>query len=131
MGATAHRADLTAPAARDPVIQKFARLLWDRYRARVYLFGSRARGTDHSTSDYDLVAVSDSFADVSRFRRCLDRDALWLEAGGWRKPLDLQCYAPDEFRREKAGLGYLGHAHRSRQLVQVAAAPRSAKASTP
>src|SRR5437868_2793680 len=124
MGAPTNRTAVSPRATADPLLRRFARLLWDRYRARVYLFGSRARGTENVQSDYDLVAVATTFVDVSRLRRCLDRDALWLQAGGWRLPLDLHCYTTEEFRREKAGLGYLGQAHRQGELLRVSPAPR-------
>jgi hypothetical protein len=97
----------------------------------VYLFGSRARGTERAQSDYDLVAVAAAFVTVSRFRRCLDRDSLWLDAGGWRQPLDLHCYTPEEFRREKVGLGYLGQAHRRGELLRIAPAPRREETGIP
>jgi hypothetical protein len=106
----------------DTLLRAFARQLWDHYQARVYLFGSRAKGTEQAQSDYDLVAVAASFADTSRFRRCLNRDSLWLDAGGWRKPLDLHCYTPEEFRRQKVGLGYLGDAHRHGELLRISPA---------
>jgi predicted nucleotidyltransferase len=82
------------------LVKGFAELMRDRHGARVYLFGSRARGTASGDSDYDLIAVADSFSNVSRFRRGLDRDRIWHEAGGYLKALDLHCYSPAEFRRE-------------------------------
>lgn len=97
----------------------------ERYRARVYLFGSRARGTSHEQSDYDLVAVSRAFGRAPRFRRCLDRDDIWLSAGGWRKALDLHCYTPEEFRKEIAGgLGYLASARSRGELLLISRAHR-------
>lgn len=114
----------------NPLLRRFARRLRDRHGARLYLFGSRARGTPNRQSDYDLVAVAASFAEVSPFRRCLDRHQLWLDAGGWRQPLDLHCYSPEEFRIEKAGLGYLGHAHRRGELLRITAARRQRDTAT-
>ncbi|MBI2863366.1 MAG: nucleotidyltransferase domain-containing protein [Chloroflexi bacterium] len=93
--------------------------MWDGYRARVYLFGSRARRMALEASDYDLVAVSPAFSGVSRFRRCLDRYELWHAAGGFRQSLDLHCYAPSEFRSELQGLGYLASARARGELVYV------------
>ncbi|MBI4321709.1 MAG: nucleotidyltransferase domain-containing protein [Chloroflexi bacterium] len=101
------------------LLVRFAQLLRQRYDARLYLFGSRARGTAHQDSDYDLVAVAEAFSAQPLLRRGLDRGDLWREAGGWRIPLDLHCYTPKEFREELAGLGYLGQAKRRGELIEI------------
>ncbi|MHB1416579.1 MAG: nucleotidyltransferase domain-containing protein [Chloroflexota bacterium] len=103
----------------DSLLLGFARLLQQRYGGEVYLFGSRARGTASVDSDYDLVAVAESFADVPRIRRAPDRYKLWREAGGWGISLDLHCYTPAEFRAELVGLGYLGQANRRGELIRI------------
>ena len=41
--------------AEDELVVKFARLMRERYGARLYLFGSRARGTARADSDYDII----------------------------------------------------------------------------
>jgi hypothetical protein len=107
-------------AAREPLVAEFARLLRERYGARVYIFGSRVRGTNRSDSDYDLVAVAEAFGAQSRLARAPDRRALWRLAGGWGIGLDLHCYTPAEFRRQVRGLGYLGSARARGELVEVA-----------
>jgi hypothetical protein len=38
----------------------------------------------------------------------------------------LHCYTPEEFQRQKAGLGYLGQAKRRGELLRVPAARQSA-----
>ena len=91
----------------------------DRYGARVYLFGSRARGAARPESDYDLVAVAESFASEPVLRRAINRRELWRQAGGWRIALDLHCYTPREFREELVGLGFLGQAKRRGELIEV------------
>ncbi|MBI2941591.1 MAG: nucleotidyltransferase domain-containing protein [Chloroflexi bacterium] len=91
----------------------------ERYGARLYLFGSRARGTARLGSDYDVVAVAKAFAEQPLLRRALDRGELWRKAGGWRIALDLHCYTPEEFREELAGPGYLGQAKARGELVEV------------
>ncbi|MBI4493936.1 MAG: nucleotidyltransferase domain-containing protein [Chloroflexi bacterium] len=91
----------------------------ERYGARLYLFGSHARGTARKDSDYDLVAVSEAFTGQSRFERALDRRHLWRQAGGWGIPLDLHCYAPDEFRRAVRALGFLGQARVRGELLEI------------
>jgi hypothetical protein len=91
----------------------------DKYYARVFLFGSRARGTANEESDYDVVAVSQAFEGQRRFERAPDRYDLWWAAGGWDVSLDLHCFTPNEFRHEVAGLGYLGSAKKRGELVVV------------
>lgn len=114
------------------LVKRFAELMRDRYGARIYLFGSRARGTASEDSDYDIIAVSESFASVPWFRRCPDWSQLWHEAGGWRKALDLHCYSPDEFKRELAGLGYIASARSRGELILVRVGRRrAARASEP
>jgi len=115
-------------AAQDELLSRFARIMRDRYKARVYLFGSRACGTAGEYSDYDLVAVSAAFERESRFSRCVDRGEMWLAAGGWRKALDLHCYTPEEFLGELRGLGYLGQAHARGELVLIKPAARTVSA---
>lgn len=105
--------------AHDDLLIKFARLLARRYGARVYLFGSRARGTATPESDYDVVAVARAFEGQRPITRALDRYELWHEAGGWGIALDLHCYTPEEFRAQLAGLGYLGQAKRRGELLRV------------
>ncbi len=92
----------------------------DRYRATVYQFGSRARGSAGLHSDYDFVAVSELFENVKPGTRVGDRVLLWFEAGGWGEGLDLHCYTPEEFAKElDSGMGYLAEAARRSELVEV------------
>ncbi|MBI2954992.1 MAG: nucleotidyltransferase domain-containing protein [Chloroflexi bacterium] len=90
-----------------------------RYGAILYMFGSRVRGTARRDSDYDLVAVSSEFAGQHVMDRAPARRDLWIAAGGWRLPLDLHSYTPEEFQDELRGLGYLGQARRRGELVRV------------
>lgn len=126
MGQAAITGKAEQPPTQGELLSRFARLMRDRYNARIYLFGSRARGTAHEYSDYDLVAVSSAFEGQSRFCRCLDRGEMWLAAGGWRKALDLHCYTPREFLAEVHGLGYLGQARAKGELLPIKPAPRMA-----
>ncbi|MFH1200653.1 MAG: nucleotidyltransferase domain-containing protein [Candidatus Micrarchaeota archaeon] len=63
--------------------------------AKIYLFGSRARGKARPGSDYDLIIVSNGFGRVSP----ADRPGLvwrhtWVGIAG-----DLLCYTPKEFKQ--------------------------------
>jgi len=120
MGANAAAATAGQIAAQDERLVRFARLMRQRYGARLHLFGSRARGTGGAESDYDIVAVAPTFAMERRVVRAPDRYKLWREAGGTGIGLDLHCYTPEEFRAELAGLGYLGQAKRRGELIRVA-----------
>lgn len=103
------------------LLPAYARLLDARYRATLYLFGSRARGSSRPDSDYDLVAVSDAFATQPLWARAPDRRVLWRRAGGWGVPLDLHCYTEDEFRKELSGSGYLAQAKARGELRRISA----------
>lgn len=103
------------------LLSRFSLLMRQRYGARIYLFGSRARGTAHSESDYDLVAVAVAFSEQRMLGRAPDRRLLWRQAGGWGIGLDLHCYTPEEFRAELEGLGYIGQAKKRGELVGIRA----------
>ncbi|MBI2864940.1 MAG: nucleotidyltransferase domain-containing protein [Chloroflexi bacterium] len=119
MGTEVTSAAARQKPAQDELIARFARLMRSQYGARLYLFGSRARGTASSDSDYDIIAVSHAFAGQRRLGRAPDRYKLWREAGGWGISLDLHCYSPEEFRAELAGLGYIGMAKRRGELIRT------------
>ncbi len=118
MGANAASARARQNPSQDDLLNRFARLVHSRYGARVFLFGSRARGTAHAESDYDIVIVARSFEGQRRIARARDRYSLWYEAGGRGIGLDLQRYTPEEFREELAGLGYLGQSKRRGELTK-------------
>ncbi|MBI4318449.1 MAG: nucleotidyltransferase domain-containing protein [Chloroflexi bacterium] len=102
------------------LMQRFARIMRQRYGATLYLFGSRARGTAGPDSDYDIVAISESSRGQKRTARVLDRFYLWLEAGGWGESLDLHCYTPEEFRKQtRYGDGFLGHAKKQGEITVI------------
>lgn len=103
----------------EALLKDFARCLHERYRARVFLFGSRAKGTAHRESDYDVIAVSPAFDGQRRYDRAPNRYALWREAGGSGIGLDLHCFTPEELREELAGLGFVGQAKRRGELIEV------------
>lgn len=127
MGERLAAAAARSSAAPEAILTAFARLMRERYGARIYLFGSRARGTNRPSSDYDVVAVAEAFGQQPRLGRARDRFLIWHEAGGWGAPLDLHCYTPAEFREELRGLGYLGQAKRRGQLVAISATLRDAQ----
>ncbi|MBI4321603.1 MAG: nucleotidyltransferase domain-containing protein [Chloroflexi bacterium] len=104
----------------EELIERFARIMRQRYGATMYLFGSRSRGTARPVSDYDMIAVSEAFRRDKRTARATDRLFLWWEAGGWGEGIDLHCYTPEEFRQEiESGMGYLADAWERCELTEV------------
>lgn len=70
--------------------------------ARVYLFGSRARGVFHIDSDYDFAVISSDFSRLSFMeRQQLVRPLIRKVIGD--EALDVACYTPEEFERGKIG----------------------------
>ncbi len=81
---------------------------WDP-KARVILFGSRARKDYLKSSDYDLIIISERFRGIPFPRRAsfllkmLYRESIVL-------PLDLLCYTPQEFDKKSKELGIVSEA---------------------
>jgi len=67
------------------------------------LFGSRARGDNFVTSDFDFVLVSDDFSGVPSTRRAARLHDLWESS--W--DLEVLCYTPREWQKLKDRRGIL------------------------
>lgn len=67
---------------------------------KVYLFGSRARGTYRENSDYDVAVISPDFEGKSFSRRQRIVRPLIRKALG-DVPLDVACYTQEEFEKGK------------------------------
>ncbi|MBI5176981.1 nucleotidyltransferase domain-containing protein [Candidatus Micrarchaeota archaeon] len=63
--------------------------------ARVYLFGSRARGNQRKDSDYDLIVISRKFVK----KDFIDRPETIWKNSDVVIGADLLCYTPAEFSR--------------------------------
>jgi len=95
-------------------LRRFIQRLVDELRPeRVILFGSRARGDDKETSDYDMLIIADYFSDIP-----------WAMRSGhvlrlWDLPLDLEpiCLTPDEFRHRAQDLTIVGVAAREGSVI--------------
>ena len=66
----------------------------------IYLFGSRAKGTYTSDSDYDFAIVSEDFKKISfserqKLVRPIIRKILGIV------PLDVTCYTSEEYKKGK------------------------------
>jgi predicted nucleotidyltransferase len=65
-------------AADDPTLVEITRRLVETYRPeRIYLFGSRARGTAGADSDYDLLVVVPDDVPPALRRSARAYEALW------------------------------------------------------
>ncbi len=75
---------------------------------RAILFGSRARGTELEESDYDVILVSESFAEVSFTERIRAVQDAW----DLPEALEVFCYTPAEFRRQQGRISTVAEAVR-------------------
>jgi len=92
-----------------PAVRRFINRLKDELQPElVILFGSRARGENIETSDYDMLIVSKAFSDIP----WVERAVLILPL--WDIPLDLEpiCLTPAEFKRRSNDLTIVGMAIR-------------------
>jgi len=84
--------------------KRFAKALKRRMKvSRLILFGSRARGDNFVTSDFDFVLVSDDFSKVPFVKRASRLYEIWHSS----RDLEVLCYTPNEWRRLKNRRGIL------------------------
>ncbi|KYC51634.1 MAG: Nucleotidyltransferase domain protein [Candidatus Methanofastidiosum methylothiophilum] len=67
----------------------------------ILLFGSRARGDNLITSDYDIIVVSKKFIGIPFLTRLFLMQDLW----DGERHLDALCYTPEEYERKKQQMG--------------------------
>jgi len=83
-------------------LEELVKLIKDEYSPElVLLFGSRARGDNFVTSDYDVIVVSKKFDGVPFLTRLFLMQDLW----DGERHLDALCYTPDEYERKKNQIG--------------------------
>ncbi len=83
-------------------VKKFVNRLKRKLKIEhMLLFGSRARGNNFITSDYDFIIVSPDFAGLKIYERMAKIYDFWSS------PQDVEplCYTPEEFEKRKKGLG--------------------------
>jgi len=79
------------------VAGKFASRIRKAYSPeRIILFGSRARGDNFNTSDFDFIIVSDKFRDTP----FPERPSEMYDFGDEAVDLEAICYTPQEFARK-------------------------------
>lgn len=79
------------------IANKFAARIKKAYSPeRIILFGSRARGDNFKTSDFDFIVVSDKF----RGRPFVERPSEMYDY--WDEAVDIEaiCYTPQEFAKK-------------------------------
>ena len=93
----------------DLTAKRFARALRKKMKIRkLILFGSRARGDNFISSDYDFIVVSDEFSGT----RFPVRAARLLEIWKEKRDLEALCYTGDEWERLKEKRGILLNAQK-------------------
>ncbi|OFV92515.1 MAG: hypothetical protein A3H28_04630 [Acidobacteria bacterium RIFCSPLOWO2_02_FULL_61_28] len=79
------------------IASKFASRVKKAYSPeRIILFGSRARGDNFKTSDFDFIVISDKFRGTPFLERPSEMYDFWDEA----VDLEAICYTPEEFARK-------------------------------
>lgn len=73
---------------------------------KLILFGSRARGTFNTYSDFDLIIVSDDFKDIPWYKRPAKLYVMWKED----YPVEILCYTPEEFKKRANKIGIISEA---------------------
>ena len=87
-------------------LKHFIKKLKEKYKdARVYLFGSRARGDELKGSDYDLIIISEKFGKKNFVERMITMQFLWEGA----ELLEALCYTPEEFERMMKSINIVSH----------------------
>jgi len=79
------------------IAKKFAKKIKKKFNLdKVILFGSRARGDNLTTSDYDFIIVGDYFYN----KLFIFRSSEFYDF--WKEPVDIEaiCYTPEEFSRK-------------------------------
>lgn len=97
------------------IIRPFIKKLTKRYHVKkLILFGSRARGDNLKTSDFDFIIVSDDFKGVPFPKR------MGYVHHYWDGPLDLEplCYTGDELKRLK-NVGIIKKALKEGKIIRL------------
>ncbi|MCD6092921.1 MAG: nucleotidyltransferase domain-containing protein [Candidatus Aenigmarchaeota archaeon] len=89
------------------IVKKFANEIKKKYDIKkIILFGSRARGDNFITSDYDSVIVSKDFEGVHFLKRMSDIYRYWNN----KNDIEPLCYTPKEFIKKGEEIGIVRQA---------------------
>ena len=91
------------------IAERFIRRLMNRYTLhKVILFGSRARGNNLKTSDFDFIIVSPDFEGIHFLKRMSSIYEYWDE----HYDVEPLCYTPEEFEEKRREIGIVSEAVR-------------------
>lgn len=80
------------------IFKSFVKKLCKSYpKAKIFLFGSRARGDNFISSDFDIMIVSDKFKDKKFNMRLREIYNFW----NYKYDLEPICYTEKEFQERK------------------------------
>lgn len=88
------------------IVKKFVRKLKNKYPdAEIYLFGSRARGDNFKTSDFDFLIISEKFTEKP-WKRMSAVLKIWNE----KYDIEVICFTFSEVKKLKDKFGVLRQA---------------------
>ncbi len=74
---------------------------------RLILFGSRARGEERRSSDWDVLVIAEGKLDRKTAREI--KAIVRMELARYRIPIDILLQTSDEIERRKNDVGYLAY----------------------
>ncbi len=87
----------------DKIINSFVKKVRNKVpSSRIYLFGSRARGTAKKGSDYDFLIISKDFRNFNFEERSAK---IYFLKRKIPAAMDILCYTPEEFEKKKKQIG--------------------------
>ena len=85
------------------IIKSFLRKLSKKIKVeKAILFGSRARGDNFKSSDFDVIIISDDFKKTN----FLDRIPFVLKYWNYSYDLEPICYTKEEFEKKKKEVSF-------------------------
>jgi predicted nucleotidyltransferase len=84
---------------------------------KVYLYGSRARGTSRPDSDIDLIVVSHKFSKMPFWKRW---EIIGNALAEVMEPIEVLAFSPDEFEEKKEKrAGFLQYIMKQPETIDV------------
>ena len=80
--------------------------------AKIYLFGSRAKGNHLQDSNFNVIVVSNRFE--KNFFKRIER---MLDYWNGKQAMDVLCYTPEEFKEKKKGLNVVSEAMKTAKVL--------------